>query len=183
MTRCIILRDGEPGDSCWSRDLSCFLLPRARSDRRPITHHAAKTDGSGRSTNQSSSGGRASQSQTQNLDLQNNQFDWNWTLPTKCLDGRSQSTALLNLDRSLLSPPTTASLGLHPPVAELDVSHIPKADGQHLRLTERSTTLAIETPDPKRSLFSDPSWDHEIRMERRLGEKEFSISIQLCTKV
>ncbi|KAK3168985.1 hypothetical protein OEA41_005433 [Lepraria neglecta] len=160
-----------------------LLSARARSGRRPIAHHAVETDGSSPSTNQNSSGGRPSQPQTPNFDLQNNDFDWNWTLPAKCLDGRSQSTALLDLDRSLLSPRTTASLGLQPPVAELDFSHVPKTDDQNLRLTERSAFLAMETPDPTKPLSSDPSWDHESRMGRRLGEKEFPTFIQLCTKL
>ncbi len=182
-TRCIISRDGGSCDSCESRNLSCFFLPRARSGRRPITHHAAEIDGSSPSTNQSSSGGRPSQLPTPDFELHNNHFDWNWTLPAKCLDGQSQSTALLDLDRSLLSPRTTASPALQPPVTELDFPQLPQTGDQNFRRTERSTFPAMETPDPTKPLASDPSWDPGSRMGRRLGEKEFPTLIQLCSKL
>ncbi|KAL2041432.1 hypothetical protein N7G274_005814 [Stereocaulon virgatum] len=90
---------------------------------------------------------------------------------------------MLNLDKSLLGPPTTPGLGLHPPTAELDFPHVPKADDQDSRLIERFKLLAMETPDPTRSLCSSPLCDHESRMRRRLGEKEIPTPIQLCTNL
>ena len=181
--RCIISVDGGSCDNCKSRRMSCFFLPRARSGRRPIANHASETDGISPSTNQSSSGSCPSQPQTPNFELHNNHFDWNWTSPTEGLDQGPQSTGLLDLDKSLLNARTTTRFGLQPSVAELDFSDVSKVDDKNLRLTDRSTFLATETPNMTKPMPSNPSSDHESKTGTKLGEKEFATFLQLCTKL
>ena len=181
--RCIISVDGGSWDSCESRRISCFFVPRARSGRRPLVNHASETDGISPSTNQSSSGSRPSQPQTPNSELQNNHFDWNWTSPIKGLDQRPQSTGLLDLDRPLLNARATTSFGLQPSVAELDFSDVSKVNDQNLHLTDRSTFLTTETPNMTKPIASNPSSDHENKTGTKLGENESATFLQLCTKL
>lgn len=181
--RCIISTDGGPCDSCQSRRLSCFFLPRARSGRRPFTNHTSETGTSSPFTNQSSSGSRPSQPQTPNSELQNDHFDWNWTLPTKGLDQPPQSTRLLDLDRSLSNFRTTSSFGLQPSVAEGDFSGLSKVDYLNMRLTDPPTFLATEIPNITKPTPPNPSSDHDSKTATKLGEEEFSTFLQLCTKL
>lgn len=182
-TRCIISTDGGPCDSCESRRLSCFFLPRARSGRRPITISASRTNTSSPSTNQNSSDNQFSLPQTPNSEIQNDQFNWDWTLAAKGLDERSQPTGLLDLDRPLSSARTTNSFALQPSVVDRTFSELSKADDQNLGLAHPSTPSHLHMPDMTTSTFSDPSFDHNGKKGMRLGEREFSTFLQLCAKL
>ncbi|KAL8936439.1 MAG: hypothetical protein Q9216_004925 [Gyalolechia sp. 2 TL-2023] len=179
--RCIISTDGGSCDSCQSRRLSCFFLPRARSGRRPITNQTpTTTTTSSPSTNHSSSGGRLSQPQTPTSELPNDQFDWNWTLPAKDFDHPQRSIGLLDLDTSLSNIPTINSFALHSSITDKVFSDPAKIDF-HTHLADAPTFLAREMSTLAQPSTSTAPSEHESKTGTKLGDKEFSTFLQLCT--
>lgn len=181
--RCIISTDGGSCDSCQSRRLSCFFLPRARSGRRPTANHTPTATASSPSPNDSSSGSRLSQPQTPNSQLPNDHFDWNWTLPAKDFDDNPHPIGLLDLDRSLSNPPTTNSFTLHKSIVTRDFSDPTKLTHQTSHLADAHTFLATDMSTLGKPTISTPPCEHENKMGTKLGEMEFSTFLQLCIQL
>lgn len=182
-TRCIISTDGGPCDSCESRGLSCYFLPRARSGRPPITNSALKKNISSRSTNRNSSDNQFPLPQTPDSEIQNDHFNWDWTLATNGLDERSQSTELLDLDRPLSNARTAGNFGLHPSVVERAFSDLSKVQDQNLCLASPSSSLRTQLPDITNFTYPSPPSNPDGKTGTKLGEREFSTFLQLCTKL
>lgn len=181
--RCIISTEGGSCDSCQSRRLSCFFLPRARSGRRPIANTASTTATSSPSINQSSSDSHLSQPSTPNLELPNDEFDWNFALPAKDFDHHSQPVGLLDIERSLSIPPTTDSFGLESSVTNRDFSDSFKFDYQTVHLADTPAFMPTDVPPLTKPPSPNPSFEHENKTRIKLGEKEFSTFLQLCLQL
>ena len=195
--RSIISTEGGSCDSCQSRRLSCFFLPRARSGRRPIANTASTTATSSPSIDHSSSDSHLSQPSidhsssdshlsqpsTPNLELPNDEFDWNFTLPAKVFDHHPQPVGLLDIERSLSIPPTTDNFGPENLATNRDFSDSFKYDYQTVHLADPPAFMATDVPPLTKPTSLNPSVEGENKTRIKLGEKEFSTFLQLCLQL
>ena len=181
--RCIISTEGGPCDSCQSRRLSCFFLPRARSGRRSIVNIASATTTSSPSINHSSSDSRLSQPPTPNSEPPNDLFDWNWTFPAKEFYHHPQPIGPLGSERSLSNPPTTNGLSMDSSVANRDLLDPSIFDYQAIHLADTPALVKTDLPNLTKPTTPNPSSERENKTGIKLGEKEFSIFLQLCMQL
>ncbi|KAL8748297.1 MAG: hypothetical protein Q9184_007420, partial [Pyrenodesmia sp. 2 TL-2023] len=122
--------------------------------------------------------------QTPNSELPNDHFDWNWTQVPKDFDPQPQpSKGLLDLDNSLSNPPTTNSLALHNSIAHGDFSDPIKLNYPIVHLADIEASVAVEVSTVTKPTTSNPSSEHQNRTQTKLGEKEFTLFLQLCTQL
>ncbi|KAG8525196.1 uncharacterized protein KY384_008840 [Bacidia gigantensis] len=140
---------------------------------------------------QNGTGRRISPPETPEPDLQNGLFDeWSWSLPAGDLhqpqhQPTGATTALLDPARPLSTTGAPAhGYGLQTPILDQDQTDLAKTDYQNVcsmpdAMSFPVTAIPTMAPSMPRKL----SLDENGRDRTKLGEKEFAVLLQLCSKL